>query len=191
MLPDNKLSTLSQPSTIIGGRRFQGGLKTDFESGPIAFSDTSQGLYYQVWYGQAFEDRISLWTDTVDKIQVVSGTNITELSFTFDQNGRPSVLYLQYGLMKLFWYDSSLGGEITTTFSTGNISPKIFLDDKRGTQSGNSDMIIGYIRNTNLYYRQQRDRFLVEYLLARDVIGRLERFGMGRNLRLQFVCGHY
>ena len=113
------------------------------------------------------------------------------MSFTFDQNGRPSICFTQYGQTKIYWFDSSLGGVTTTTIGAGIGSPKVILDDKRQTQTGSSDIIMGYIKNMQLCYRQQRDRFLIEYVLATNVAGRLQKIGMGNNLRLQFVVGNY
>jgi hypothetical protein len=191
MLPDGVLSSIPQPAPIIGAKAKAGTNKLDFEDGPIALNDPSQGLMIQEWTGVSTDTGVFLFTATLPPEYVLIANAIQEISFTFDQNGRPVVGYLQYGLMKLQWFDASAGMQVITTFTSGNISPKVFLDDKRTTQSGNSDILLGYIRNENLYYRQQRDRFLIEYLLATQVRGRLERLGMGRNLRVQFVCGHY
>lgn len=192
MLPDGRLSTVKVPAqSILGGRSLESSLKIDHEDGPIDLNDPSEGLFYQIWAGQVYDGGIFLFSDLVERQDILEQLNITEMSFTFDQNGRPTVVYIQYGLAKIWWYDSTVPGMVTTAIGSGVISPKVILDDKRQTQTDSSDIILGYIRNENLYYRQQRDRFGVEYLLATGVVGRLQKLGMGNNLRLQFIVGNY
>jgi hypothetical protein len=63
------------------------------------------------------------------------------------------------------------------------------MDDKRPFANQYSDAILGYIHGKNLMYRQQRDRFLIEYPVLADVPGhaRLKQLGMCSNLRVQFT----
>ena len=191
MLPEGRLSTRIVPAPILGGRALDSGPNIDHEDGPIDLNDPSAGLFYQIWHGRVYGGGVFLFSDLVERQDILSQLNITEMSFTFDQNGRPSVAYVQYGIAKIWWYDSTVEGMTTTLIGSGVISPKVILDDKRQTQTNSSDIILGYIRNKNLYYRQQRDRFGVEYHLATDVVGRLQKLGMGNNLRLQFVVANY
>lgn len=191
MLPEGRLSIVNVPAPILGGRAGSISLKQDFEDGPIALNDPSEGLFYQIWQGIASDTGVKLWDADENGTDVLSALNITEMSFTFDQNGRPSICFTQYGQTKIYWFDSSLGTVTTTTIGAGIGSPKLILDDKRQTQIGSSDIIMGYIKNEQLCYRQQRDRFLIEYILATGVVGRLIKIGMGNNLRLQFVVGNY
>lgn len=191
MLPEGKLSSRPVVAPIIGGRANSITLKQDFEDGPIELNDPSAGLYYQIWQALAHDGGVRLYDAQEVGTDVLTALNITEMSFTFDQNGRPSICFTQYGQTKIYWFDSSLGGVTTTTIGAGIGSPKVILDDKRSTQSGSSDIIMGYIKNMQLCYRQQRDRFTIEYVLATNVAGRLQKIGMGNNLRLQFVVGNY
>ena len=192
MLPEGRLSSQNVPAlSILGGRSITGTLKQDFEDGPIELNDPSAGLYYQIWQALAHDGGVRLYDADEVPIEVLTTLNITEMSFTFDQNGRPSICFTQYGQTKIYWFDSSLGSVTTTTIGAGIGSPKVILDDKRQTQTGSSDIIMGYIKNMQLCYRQQRDRFLIEYVLTTNVAGRLQKLGMGNNLRLQFVVGNY
>lgn len=192
MLPDSRFSTVSVvANSILGGRSLESTPNIDHEDGPIALSDPSEGLFYQIWTGQIYGGGVFLFSDLVERQDILSALNITEMSFTFDQNGRPTVAYVQYGIAKIWWYDSTIESYATTEIGSGVLSPKVILDDKRQTQTNSSDIILGYIKNENLYYRQQRDRFGTEYLLATDVVGRLQKIGMGNNLRLQFVVSNY
>lgn len=191
MLPEGRLSTAKVPAPILGGRALKSSPKIDYEDGPIALNDPSEGLFYQIWTGQIYGEGVFLFSDLVERQDILSALNITEMSFTFDQNGRPTVAYVQYGIAKIWWYDSTIESHTTTEIGSGVLSPKVILDDKRQTQTNSSDIILGYIKNENLYYRQQRDRFGTEYLLATNVVGRLQKIGMGNNLRLQFVVSNY
>lgn len=90
-------------------------------------------------------------------------------------------------IYQLYWYDSTVSGFTTTSFGSSVISPKVSLDDKRPKQSAIADVILTYVKNGNLYYRQQRDRFTVEYLLDDSgIINRIKKFGMNNKLRLQW-----
>ena len=192
MLPEGRLSTINIPSiSILGGRSLESAPKIDHEDGPVNISDPSEGLFYQIWTGQVYDGGIFLFSDLIERQDILEQLNITEMSFTFDQNGRPTIVYVQYGIAKIWWYDSTIAGHTITTIGSGVISPKVILDDKRQTQTNSSDIILAYIKNENLYYRQQRDRYGIEYLLVTKVIGRLQKLGMGNNLRLQFVVSNY
>ena len=76
-----------------------------------------------------------------------------------------------------------------TELSEGDQYLRCCLDDKRqsATAQGNNDIILAYVRAGKLYYRQQRDRYEVEYLLAEEIPAKvLTRIGMSKNYRLQF-----
>lgn len=187
MIPDNRLSTSAVYGSLIGGRSYPVNKNRDFEWGGIYIQDPSEGLMYQVWEAVLRDDNVLLKSETTPEFIAYTGANITEISFTFDQNMNFTLAFVQDGIAKLYWYDSAVSGFTTTSFGTSVISPKVSLDDKRPTQSAISDVIFTYVKNGNLYYRQQRDRFTVEYLLdGRGVINRIKKFGMNNKLRLQW-----
>ena len=68
-------------------------------------------------------------------------------------------------------------------------SPKCCMDDKRALATATSDILLGYVQGGDLYYREQRDRFLVPYLLKVGVTGQVIQVGMARNLRVDFFVG--
>jgi hypothetical protein len=97
-----------------------------------------------------------------------------------------SVAYIAGGNPSLYWYDT-VPEEFVTTPYPGITTPFLTLDDKRPSQLGTSDMLFFYLKAGKLYFRQQRDRFTIEYELT-DVpsyIDRILAVGMGRNLRMQ------
>ena len=187
MLPNNSLSSYPLPSTLLGGRSLVSGLKVDYESGPISINDPSHGLQYQIWQGVVDSiNGIYIGAETVPMSLQIPLDNISEFSFTFDQNGNLAIVYIQYSRTYLWWFDTTENQMVTTYLGNTIISPKIALDDKRRQSSATNDIIVGYIKNNNLYYIQQRDRFGVEYLLKTNVSGRIDRMGLGVNLRFQF-----
>jgi hypothetical protein len=190
----------------MGGRALEGSTVLDYETGGVAIADSSQGLAVQTWRGRLLSDTTTLTTrsihtytgmvhivldvpdsPTISPFVVSSASGIKAFSFTFDQLMRPVVSFIQDNHAKLYWYDSSVEAFVVTDFGSGVTSPKVTLDDKRATQVSSSDVIFAYVENSNLYFRAQRDRFTVPYLL-RIGIAALLKVGMTANYRLKFQC---
>ncbi len=194
MIPNQSLSSTQlqakflYPDNIIRASELE-----DFEMGGIALQDPSQGLMYQPWYGKI---------DPVTKIATLEPLDGSapptaiftetetpvEFSFSFDLNMRQhSIVRFADNTCKLRWYDSAIPGYTITTY-TGITSAMLCMDDKRPVNSGNADVLFTYLKDNSLYFRAQRDRFLVEYLLKPDVVSnlRITNFGMGTNLRVQW-----
>ncbi|MNV87345.1 hypothetical protein D3C71_1814610 [compost metagenome] len=91
------------------------------------------------------------------------------------------------GVPKFRWYDPIATGYVTTELPAGCVNPRVSLDDKRSEYAPSSDVILAYVRAGNLYYRQQRDRYTVEYLWQTGVPAGLVKIGMNRLLRFQFA----
>lgn len=157
----------------------------DREMGGIALNNPSAGLQYQVWRGYYEGGWIVLAPQNGAPIPLLQIPGVTALSFTFDQNMAPTICYVQGIDTYLYWYDTSINGYATTYFENA-ISPHVALDDKRESQSGASDVIFAYIKNNNLYFRAQRDRYEVEYLRASDVDALIVQMGMSTRNRFQF-----
>ncbi|WP_444897898.1 hypothetical protein [Microbulbifer sp. SSSA005] len=219
MLPQNAVSSLPITTPFIGGAAGPARDITDYEMGGVAIQNPSEGLEYQIWRARILNDGTEIVLDAreVDAYTIITGTNITEVSLAFDQNMRPVIAYVESGTAKLCWYDSSQGVQVTTSWP-GVITPQVSLDDKRPIQPSASDVIFAYLRSVNgeqrLYYRQQRDRYTVEYdpmqALYDEMISQgyssaeaqavyddyqakvaasagLVKIGMSKNLRFQFM----
>ncbi len=188
MIPDGALSSEPIIGRIVGGRAYTTGSLVDYETGGVALDDASQGLQIKVWRAWIEADKIYIDAADAAPIEAYAGTLITEVSLAFDQNMRHALALVDEEEAKLNWYDTTIPGRVTLTFA-GAISPRICMDDKRDMAAGVNDIILAYIKDGKLCYRQQRDRFLTEYELY-DLSGhgdlRLARFGMGNTLRLQF-----
>ena len=202
MLPQDVLSTSIQQGEILGARTRIISRTVDYEDGGIALNDTSEGNNYQVWKGRLYSGNIILFSDTTEPEIIYTAAGITEFSFTFDQNMAPVISFVQSGVAKFRWYDSTVSDYVITTIGANTSCPKVTLDDKRTLQSSSSDVILGYFLSRtvgedtfkDLYFRMQRDRYLVSYLLKENILADLDyveyelnKIGMGKNLRLHFV----
>lgn len=213
MLPENKLSTNPIEATFLGGRSLPVRKELDYEVGGFAIQDPSRGLQCNIWRARILNEKTEIVMDAnpytaegqyVAAFSIISGTEITEVSISFDQNMRPVIAYVEAGVAKLYWYDSAIPGQ-TTTIYPGYITPRVSLDDKRALQSQVSDVIFAYIREeggeNRLFYRQQRDRYTIEYDPTEDLDPSIRdeyramvaaspgliKIGMNRQLRMQFM----
>ena len=200
-LPDLVFATQSMPAVFIGGRAFPVQKHIDYEWGPIAISDPSKGSMYQIWRARMENNYVYLSAPNVPEFVLLDLPNVTEISFTFDQNGRHIFVYVQAGVTKMHWYDSSVSEYVTTVFSGDVITPRITLDDKREMQRGISDVLLFYVkpeRNAqgaqtggDLYMRMQRDRYGIEYRRATQLTGGIVKCGMMNNWRLGVQLEQY
>lgn len=188
MLPQNTYSTVPVPSRFLPPADYITTPLVDYEEGGVGLLDTSQGLQVQIWKAWLEDDlKIMVKPENGPATELFQATQVSELSLCFDQNMRWSIGFVQAGVLKLNWFDTSVGQRVITTFEDVK-NPKMTLDDKRPSQLPNSDMILAYIKGNSLCYRQQRDRFTIEYLLRANLFPgtKLKAIGMGVGLRMQF-----
>jgi hypothetical protein len=137
-----------------------------------------------VWYEAG-----SIWLAPEDgldaKVLILTAPQVESVSLAFDANMNPTIAYMEAGVCKLRWFDSTVSQMVTTTFP-GVTSCQCTTDDKRQARLGVEDVIFAYVRDAGLYYRQQRDRYTIEYLLKSPVLGQISRLGMNTKTRLQF-----
>jgi hypothetical protein len=163
----------------------------DTELGGVALNDSSQGLRVKVWTLRADGNTGNIYISAFDVFETLlfSAPGVQEVSLAFDQNMRPFVAFVQDGQARYRWYDTLLGANRISDLNVLDRNPRCCMDDKRDLQtaSGNNDIVLAYMRENALYFRQQRERFETEHLLKTDVNGRLLRVGMNTGKRLQFM----
>jgi len=194
MFPDNTISTneIQEVSLLPPDDRKRVNRRVDFELGPIALNNTSKGLSHQIWKAWIEDNNTKIYIapedDLTNKSLLITDTNISEISFTFDQLARPQIVYVANAMPKLYWYDSVEGNQTTTTFPD-MVSPMLAMDDKRISSSQSNDIILGYIKNGRLYYRQQRDRYQIERDLGEipEGTGKIVSMGMSSGYRFTFT----
>lgn len=191
MIPEMVLSTTSQPAVFVGGRAFPVQKHIDYELGPVAVGDASRGSEHQIWRARMENNFVYLSAPNVLEFVLLDLPQITEISFTFDQNARYVFSYVQAGIAKLYWFDASIGDYTTTVFGSDVITPRVTLDDKRLFQRAISDVLLFYQRENKLMMRMQRERFSIEHALASGVTDGLVKCGMMRNLRVGVQLAQY
>lgn len=194
-LLNNAASGVSVSDAILSPDSSVSGLLEDFERGGNAVNDPSGGLNVRDWRCYVDDTNGSdVYLQPVGgaSVLIFSVPGITAVTFTFDQLMRPAVVYRTNAVTSLRWFDPTVNAFVTTGFGD-LIDPRLSFDDKRSTQAGpRGDIIFAYLRNVGgtrgLYYRQQRDRFVIEYALRTGlpVNTRLGAVGMNRGLRMQF-----
>lgn len=213
MIPEDTLSTEVVSDVFLGGRSLPVKDELDYETGGFDIQDSSKGLLCNIWRARILNNKTEIVLDAraanitgqnVAPFVAATGVNITEVSISFDQNMRPTISYVEDGTPKLNWYDSTIPGQTTTDYP-GIITPRLSLDDKRVLQSQISDIIFAYVREESgqnrLFYRQQRDRYTIEYDPTEDLDPSIRdeyremvdaspgliKIGMNRQLRMQFM----
>jgi len=162
----------------------------DYERGGVAVSDPSQGLEGYIWRlrrdGNDMKlGRLPYTTETT----LFTAAGVTELSLAFDQNMLPTVAYVQPGVASLRWWDATVNNYTTTILPARTRSVFLTMDDKRdfATLLSSNDVLLFYIRDNQLYYLQQRDRYGIARLLYTfgGQEASLVRVGMNRGGRIQ------
>lgn len=204
MIPDNELSS----AAVISGFSFPvkqpGDFLVDWEMAGVYLNDPSQGLAVKLWRVDAVANTDTGEVDVIvtapggvapgePRRVLFSGMGITEVALTFDQNMNPFVAYEQEGDAKLYWYDPTVPGMTHTTLPSGIVSMRCTLDDKRAWNVGNSDIVLSYVRDSNLCVRYQRERYTVEHVMRAGVgaSARLVSMAMNNGARLQWRLRNY
>lgn len=188
---DNKLSDPAVPGAFLGaGSEFMLSRVHDFIDGPIAQQDTSMGLDYQQW--EAYVKDSNVWLSAGNQEPSIllpnPGNSITDISIAFSQNADLHYVWVDSGVARFRYYDTLAGSMQTMTLPEGTRTPRITLDDKRPAQYDRSDIILSYLdAEGRLYFRMQRDRYGVEYLLDEGPHKSLERLYMNERYRLQWL----
>lgn len=172
MIPQHSISSVILPEPFLPPGDLPVLPTFDYELGGIGLSDPSQGLMVQTWKVEIVDlgngtGNAVISSTTQAPLVLFNLPDLTEISLAFDQNMKPFVAYVSQGNAGFWWYDATLPGTRFTALPIGAITPRCTLDDKRGTviSLGLSDIIICYILNGNLYFRAQRDRYTIEYVL--------------------------
>lgn len=188
MIPQH-LFTLAPPSSpFVWGAELRSSTTESWEMGGVGISDPSGGLTYQLWHGVLDTATGTVLLDAPNTPQFVlySEAGITQMDFSFDQNMKPCLAFTQNGVAKFWWYNTgNVQYEIITL--PGATTPLTLLDDKRDEATNVSDVILFYLRDGRLYYREQRDRFTIEYDSNIAGIRRLIRVGFTEGLRAQLM----
>lgn len=186
LIPENRLSLVPVPQGFLEPDSFVRTRVEDFERGGVALNDSTQGLNVQNWTAKIIGDDLVVIDENDVATVILTRPGTTSISLAFDQAMRVTLAFVQDGVAKLWWFDTNINSMTETIIPGGAEFPRLGLDDKRESQRNNSDIILAYMIGKALYYRQQRDRYQIERLLATELKGRLRNIGMNAGNRFQF-----
>lgn len=155
--------------------------------GGIAISDGSKGRNVQTWTGRYERETVNIYAEgaTTPGYSLVMPGVLT-LSIGFDNNMRPVVAYQTATGSHLHFYDTSPESYSIIDIADGT-SCRCCTDDVRDLYNTQSDVIFGYVRaDGHLYYRIQRERFLIEHHVGDAEGAQLVRMGQSHGRRLTF-----
>lgn len=187
MLPNNAISVLPTYSAYQVPDDVDNQSTQSYEYGGTAINDASLGRLVKVW--RAYCDGAGAYVAPsitgTPVTTLVTGTGITFVSVGFDSSMAPALAYVQSGVFKFRWYNT-LTASFQTDVHADWTSAKVSTDDKRKGVEGQSDVIVAYTRGGTLYWRQERDRYAVEYTVGASGTRTLTRLGMNVQERMQF-----
>lgn len=147
---------------------------TAFSIGPIGLGDSSGGAHNRVWrvravngtgtgtgtiYISRANDANTAWENETALFDYTG--DAVEIDLAFEQAGRAVVALEIDGEVWLYWFDTVSSAFELTDFVTGR-TPRLLLDNPEDTTD--SDVLLFYITDgSGLLYRQQRDRYAIEY----------------------------
>lgn len=187
MLPQSKLSTRVVPSAFLTPLRMSA--LVDYEWGGIMVQDPSKGLMYRMWTS-LYESDVLTISNGIQRYVLLRLSGITYHSFAFDQNMQPAVVYTTEDAVYYRYFDTVTGVFVTIELDSGCEYPQVTLDEHRANQLEVSDLILSYVREDKLYYRLQRDRYLIEHFVQDAPRRRLTQAGMTRNYRFRWRLVH-
>lgn len=191
-LPNQVLSTTPVPSFFLPPRNFTRfsaiAGRQDVHMGGIAIGDASQGLLYQLW--TAFLDgngNILLSAPNTPPFVFLVVPDAVWVALAFDQNARPFIAYANnIGQCSFHWFNTLVNQFVTTPIGRSVFRPFACVDDQQPSLIAISDIILAYVSAGVLYFRAQRDRYLIEYTLG-AAPATLVQIGMSHVTRFQFA----
>lgn len=114
-------------------------------------------------------------------------TPMSAVDCAYDQQNRLWVCYICDAVGYLYWYDSLAQQMVTTNF--GPVAQAFLLtDDVRfeAVSTNTNTVVFVYLRDSTVYYRDQQDRFTIEYTAVGLPAGHyIEQVGMTTATRLE------
>jgi hypothetical protein len=193
----DRLSTDPAPDVYIDPDGRNRVLNEDWEDGPKAPEDTSEGVRYQPWKltfaGGTF---IITPEDFGSPVEILPDDELqdsVQCCLAFDQNARPTLAWIDsLGDGYLYWYDTKESDFVITNWGPmGGIA--LYLDDKRPMEIGlgASDILYWYTLYESdhwvLYHRKQGDRYTVPHEMKNPSLQYIIKSGMHKGLRGQLT----
>lgn len=182
MIPSDSLSSTFVSGVVDPPRNIPPPALTSYHTGGIAVNDATQGLLYQTWTATADVNGINLSAPNTTQYQLVAVPGVTALSLAFTQNMQPFVVYQTVNGFFYYWYDSLISGYTTSALPVTVSAALALLDDARLLESNSSDVLLVYLNSGALVYRQERDRYGIEYPLSAGPYAQLTNLGFSSDV---------
>lgn len=144
-----------------------------YSYGPYTLGETPSLNNLRVWeaYQDQDQDQIILKNSFEEHVVVENVVErLNNLSFTFDQNGFPLVVWEINKQIYLRWYDPVVSDIVVSNIGDGH-SPFIALETFNENLKPTRNILLVYINsNKQLVHRYQTDRWSEEFLIKNDVI---------------------
>jgi|GEM_PF-2918932 len=159
--------------------------------GPEEVSLSSNSLTDSWWLFEYADSVIKLYKHDGDNFiyhsELFTPITCVSLSAAFDQLGKPLVFFDTGSDLRLWWYDPELSEHTKTIFGVGT-NPFATFDLKYAVDIATSDILLFYIRDGDIYYRQQRDRYSIEYTTpVTPYVNNLLQADMSVDYRMQLL----
>lgn len=192
-IPQGRLSTTVVQTSLLEPEGDQIFDLVVYERGPTAIEDVTLGLLYQNWtftWDAGTGDFTATPQDTGSPVVVLNAADVEFFRATFDQVGRVYISYMTSVSSFLFWYDTQLGMTTTDDLGSGVLTPSVYLDDKRDTQSSVNDILLWWIEDDGggqleINMSRQRDRFQTAYIMGNCTNDRIQKVGLSSGLRIE------
>lgn len=158
-----------------------------WSKGSQAINDVSTDLNTHDWTGYIKDGAVYVRRADLEEEHKLFDWDkeITQLDFCFDQNMRPTVVFVSE--MKSYMYAFAMNDFSVIELDATIKSPRIALDNYLLSDIPQSDIILGYTYDGKLCYRVQRERYLKEYHVATDAKkSLLWRIGLMKDGRFGF-----
>lgn len=156
----------------------------DYDRGAAVLGQPFGPPPWITWIARYADGAVTLsHEDGSNPLVLLTHASVSRIAFTFDQNMSPVLAYEAEGLAYLRREVPGIG---TVTTDLGAVSGVcLTLDDGRPEAIPDSDVILGYMRDGNLYCRVQRENY-AERLLKTAPGGVLRALGVCVGPRLQW-----
>lgn len=138
----------------------------DYERGGPTLGAASTSASFE-W--EASYDGESVWVsrDGVEPEAVMQESGVTQIALAFDQSMNPHIAYVSNGVVKWRWWDT-LAGQYDIMTIAGARTPRCTSDEKTPELVLNRDIVLTYMKGSDICVRIQRERFGVEHVLTPD-----------------------
>ena len=184
MIPSNQFTTTPDVKRYINPYNLPYDPLQQTVLGGIALYDPSRGRMYQNWVVYYEGTFIRVKPENGLVVFSLEVPDVTSVSLAFDNNMNVALAWQKLNASYLYYFDINIDNYQTIEILGAN-SCRIVVDDPRDFYTSSSDIIFGYTRGGNLYYRVQRERYLTERLVG-VALGKLIKMAPSDGNRLQF-----